>query len=372
MKKTSHTYKALTQPLPIEVVGPEGRKRPIQAFPKVGSPKTGILRGLEAFKLHLPYFLKARRGDRLSDPDLGTSLHELLDVEDEQRGLEIVQRVVREELPGRFGKYLEVIHTFDVTVHREVRTMHVSLALKPHGAEAVSWSFELGFPPEEEGTRRESEHQRARPRPSPQVMNDPRAAELIRVARHYYPAGYPVWEDDDEEPVPAYQQTPEFQRWSAAREKTWDDWKEWEDFVEKVRTLFPGHGVRDVTYPSADACSCCCVYLDKQLPDGSRVITRVVGAVSILVPLYLVYATTETVRPDTSAPRARLTFEPTGEAKPYADELARLIEGTFGYRPFPVELADIPLPELRVASIDEQPTLLGALFADRDTLENLP
>jgi hypothetical protein len=365
-------YKVLTQPLSIEIVGPDGGKRPIQAFPKVGGPRIGILRGLDAFKLHLPYFLRARRGDRRSDPDFGSSLHKLFEVEDEQQSEQLVRRVVRDEIPGRFGKYLEVIHTFDVTVHREARTMHVSLALKPHGAEVVSWSFELSFPPEQEEGHQEAEGQRARPRLSPQVMNDPRAAELIRVARHYYPAGYPVWEDDDEEPVPAYQRTPEFQRWSTLRQKTWDDWKEWKDFLKGVRSLFPGHDVWNVTYPSADACSSCCVYLDKLLPEGSRVITRVVGAVSILAPLYLVYVTMETVRPDKTSTRAQLTFEPTGEAKPYADELARLIERTFGYRPFPLELADIPLPELRVACLDEQPTLLGALFAARDTLENLP
>lgn len=373
MKKTSHMYKALTQPLPVPVVGPDGMKRPIQAFPKVGGFKgVPLVSGLEAFKLHLPYFLKTRRGDALGDPDQGTSLPELLDVEDEQRGSEIVRRVVHDELSGRFGKYLEVIHTFDVTVHREARTIYVSLALKPHGADAVSWSFELSFPPEEEGRRREAENRRARPRPSPQAMNDPRTAELIRVARHYYPAGYPVWEDDGEESVPAYQRTPEFQRWSALRQKAWEDWKEWDDFVERVRSLFSGYDVRDVTPPSVDACCRCCVYLREPLPDGGRVVTRVVGAVSILAPLYLVYVTTETVRPDKTSTGAQLTFEPTGEAKPYADELARLIERTFGYRPFPLELADIPLPELRVAFLYEQPTLLGALFAARDTLENLP
>ncbi|HYO65189.1 MAG TPA: hypothetical protein VEU33_03825 [Archangium sp.] len=93
---------------------------------------------------------------------------------------------------------------------------------------------------------------------------------------------------------------------------------------------------------------------------------------SILAPLYLVYVTTQRVGPDTTATRPQLDFTHTGEAKSSADTLARLIEQVFDYRPFPMELADVPLPELRVESLHESATLLGALFADRGTLANLP
>lgn len=263
MNPPSPTYKPLTQTLRIDAVGPDGRKRPIEAFPKVGGFKgVPFARGLTAFEIHLPYFLKKRRGSDLVAPELGTSLYTLFEVEDEQQRAEIVRRVVYEEIPSAFGKYLDSIQAFDVTVHRETRTMDVSVVLTPHGAGTVSWSFELRFPPREEMTRRDPE----RPRPSPQAMKDPRAAELIQVARHYYPAGYPVWEDDDEEPVLAYQrtpeyqqQTPEYQRWSELRQQTWDDWKQWNDFVEGLRSALPGHDLMDVTYPSADACSRVCL-----------------------------------------------------------------------------------------------------------------
>ncbi|KFA91849.1 hypothetical protein [Archangium violaceum] len=248
------------------------------------------------------------------------------------------------------------------------RTVRVSLELKPHGAGWVSWSCEVHFAAREEG-RGEGE---ARPRPSPEAMKDPRAAELLRIARHYYPAGYPAWEDDDEAPEPAYRRTPEYQRWRVLREQTWEDWKPWDDLLACARSAFPGHEVWDVTHPSLDACSRCCVYLEQPLPEGGRAMTRVVGAVSILAPLYLVYVTTQWPGPDTTAIRSRLDFTPDGEAKDSADTLARLIEQAFGYRPFPMELADIPLPELRVESLHESATLLGALFADRGTLANLP
>ncbi|AKI98956.1 Hypothetical protein AA314_00583 [Archangium gephyra] len=93
---------------------------------------------------------------------------------------------------------------------------------------------------------------------------------------------------------------------------------------------------------------------------------------SILAPLYLVYVTTQRVGSDDTATRPQLEFTPTGEAKSFADTVARLIEQVFGYRPFPMELADIPLPDLRVESLHESATLLGALFADRGTLAHLP
>lgn len=362
------TYKALTQPLPIDTVGPDGKKRPIQLFPKVGALKDP---GLEAFKVHFPYFLKKQRGSDLLAPELGTSLHALLETEDEQQRAGIVRRVAHEEIPETFGKYLEAMRSFDVTLHPEARTMQVSVELKPHGAGWVSWSFALHFPPEEEGRSQVA----ARPRPSPEAMSDPRTAELIRVARHYYPAGYPVWEDDDgddHESEPAYRRTPEYQRWRTRREQTWDDWKEWEAFVRSARSAFPGLHVSDVTHPSADACSRCCVYLKMPLPDGGRIVTRVVGAVSILAPLYLVYVTTETVRPDTTSLRPQLDSAPGGEVKSSADRMVRLIEQVFGYQPFPLELADVPLPSLRIESLYEPPTLLSAFFASRDTLVNLP
>jgi len=365
--KMRQTYSSLTQPLLINAVGPDGKKRPIQAFPRVCKPKLGSVRGLNAFEVFFPDFLEKRRGIDLLAPELGTSLHALLETEDEQQRSEVVRRVAHEEIPETFGKYLEAIRSFDVTVHPEARTMRVSLELKPHGAGWVSWNFELSFPPQEEGGSQEP----ARPRPSPEAMNDPRAAELIRIARHYYPAGYPVWEDD-EAPEPAYRRTPEYQRWRELREQTWEDWKQWDDFLERAWSAFPGLHVSDVTYPSTDACSRCCVYLEQPLPDGGRAVTRVVGAVSILAPLYLVYATTETRRPGDRVARPPPGFSPTGEAKSAADTLVRLIEQVFGYRPFPLELADIPLPDLRIDSLHEPATLLGALFADGGTLANLP
>jgi hypothetical protein len=362
----SGSYKALGEPLQLEGVGPDGAKRSIHAFPSVLGFRFQRRRGLEAFKLHLPAFLEKPLGDDASDPDFGSSLHALLDSEDPHQSAEILRRVVRDELSRRFGKYLDVIHSFDVTVHRETRTMAVSTELRPHGAEKVSWSFELRFPP-----RPAAQRLGGRPPASPQAENDPRAAEFIRIARHHYPAGFPLWEDDLDEPVPAYQRTAEYQRWRAAWEEA-QQWTQWDGLMEELHAAFPGFSVSDVTYPFADANLRCCVYPREPVRDGERALTRVAGAVSVLAPVYLVYVTTRTLRSDGTATPSRLTFEPTGEARLHADTLARHIERVLGYRPFPMELADVPLPGLRVDFLHEPPTLLGALFDARDQLDNLP
>ncbi|HEX5751496.1 MAG TPA: hypothetical protein VFZ09_35060 [Archangium sp.] len=368
MKTTHDTYKAFTEPLLIDVVGPDGMKRSIHAFPKVLESKAQVISGLEAFKLHLPRFLGQRRGEDLADPDSGSSLHSLLDTEDESHASEVVRRVAQEEIPRRFGKYLDALHAFDVTVHRDARTMSVALALTPHGAERVSWSFELHFPSgakQERGTT----HQLS----SPQAMNEPRAAELIRIARRFYPSGFPSWEDDPDEPVLAYQRTPEHQRWEVAWEEALR-WKHWASLMNDLRAAFPDGKMGSLTPAYHAACRFCCLYLEQSLPDGSQLVTRVAGAVSILAPLFLVYTTTQLLRPDATSTRPQLSFavEPNRWTKPYEDKMAHHIERVFGYQPFPIDVADVPLPDLRVGDAHGQSTLLGALFMERNGLVNLP
>ncbi len=203
-------------------------------------------------------------------------------------------------------------------------------------------------------------------------MNELTQADLIRLAHRYYPKGFPPEEDNYDEPLLAYQRTPEHQRWRAAWEE-FLEWPRWDAFLEELERSFPCHEVWDVTQPWMSACRRCCVYLEEPLPDGGRLVTRIAGAVSLLAPLYLVYVTTQTVRPDKSFTPPRLTLAPTGEGKDCADRLARHLERAFDYRPFPLELAEVTLPNLRIGHLNlesDRPTLLTALFGEN--LGNLP
>jgi hypothetical protein len=364
-------YKALTAPMPIHRLGPDGMKRSIHAFPLVLVARRRFVQGVEAFKLHLPVFLGKRRGEDPMDPSFGSSLHALLEVKDAHQTAEILHRVVSDELPQRFGRYLDAIHTFDVVIHRETRTVAVSVELKPHGADRMSWSFEVPFPPGERARHPAGMDPLVTQPAGHPALNDPRAAEFIRIARHFYPEGFPEWEDDLDEPVPAYQRTPEYQRWYAAREKLLEG-EPWDGLLMELKAAFRGHAVADAAYPFGSACSRCCVYFKEPLADGGRSVTRVAGAVSALAPVYLVYVTTQVIHSDGTDTRPQLSFEPTGEARLHAETLARHIERVLGYRPFPLELADVPLPGLRVDFLHEPPTLLGALFDARDQLDNLP
>jgi hypothetical protein len=176
--------------------------------------------------------------------------------------------------------------------------------------------------------------------------------ELVRVARTYYPVS---------------------QRWEAA----WDralNWKECDALIQAVQAAFPSHRVGRFVQPRRVACLYCILVQEKGAPGGERVLTRIVGAISVLAPVYLVYVTTETLGTEGTERRSahpRISFTPEEAERPDMSTLAQLIEHHLGYRPFPRELAEVPLPDLRVDFLhSEPPTLLRALFANR--LENLP
>ncbi|MBN1205899.1 MAG: hypothetical protein JXB05_13365 [Myxococcaceae bacterium] len=226
-------------------------------------------------------------------------------------------------------------------------------------------------------------------------MNDLTRASLVGIARHFYPAGFPVEEEDLSAPTPAHQRTPEHERFMAAWEKALA-WPEWKTLMKELPRAFPGLGVGGGTQPFVSACMRCFVYRAEPMPGGERFATRIAAAVSVLAPLYVVYVTTQLWRPTYTTygkPRGihpsgdatddessrlyhfsppQLTFEPPSAVKPEADTLARLLEEVLGYRRFPLALAGEPLPDLRVGFLNGEgpPTLLDALFSDN--LAHLP
>ena len=194
-------------------------------------------------------------------------------------------------------------------------------------------------------------------------MNAFTRAELIRIAHQHYPPGSTVFIDID-------RSTPEFQRWSEAWDKALA-WERWDSLLGELMAAFPGRPVGDVTQPGMSACLRCCVYLERPLPGEGRVLTRLAGAVSVLAPLYLVYATVQHIRADDTRTRPQLFLQPPDELRPHAELLVQHLERALGYQPFPLELANEPVPGRCVYFLNGgEPSLLDALL-DND-LGNLP
>ncbi len=194
---------------------------------------------------------------------------------------------------------------------------------------------------------------------------------LLGIARQHYPSGFPAEQDDYRQPLLAHQRTPEHERWRAAWKKALA-WEQWDQLLVAVEATFPENGARDATQPWHSACRRCCLYIKEALPAGGQIVTRVAAAASVLAPLYVTYVTTRTLKAGARASSPQLTFDPPQEIKPKMEALARMIERELGYRPFPLEFAEVTLPDLRVGYRNSlaPPTLLDALFSD--DLANLP
>jgi hypothetical protein len=192
-------------------------------------------------------------------------------------------------------------------------------------------------------------------------MRDLAEASLVKLARQFYPTGYPVTTDEyDSEGLLPFQRTPEYARWRAAWDKAMA-WPEWRTLHQEMRRVFPVCG--DCTQPRAAACRRCCVYLKRPLPDGARHTTYVAVAASVLAPLYVVYCLT-TVVVEKQRVEEHLFLEVPEEVKPQATTLSALVERILGYRAFPLQFAHVPVPDIRADFVDsgKEVTLLDALF----------
>jgi hypothetical protein len=207
-------------------------------------------------------------------------------------------------------------------------------------------------------------------------MPDVTLQQLLHSIRQYYPAGFPHELDPHTQTPPPYQLTPEFQRWQAAWTRFIEEEPQpWERILEGLETELPGHEFGGHTPAYHSACYFALLYR-RTPPSGGQEgyrLVRVAGAVSLIAPVYLVYGTLEWVSPRPAPlPKPQLFLRPTEEMRSDAALMARRIEAVLGYHPFPLELAEVPVPDVRVYHLhhDEQPTLLSALF--QSGLEYLP
>lgn len=193
-------------------------------------------------------------------------------------------------------------------------------------------------------------------------MTSPGKEELIQLARTHYP---PRSASVLTEPHSSEQQA-----WNEAWARAMD-WKECDALIQALEASFPTARAARFMQPRHSACIYCILLLENRDTGGGRHRTRIVGALSVLAPLYLIYVTHESTGPSQPSAQPRVTFSPEGPEKAPATMLARLIEQHLGYRPFPLELADVALPDIQVDFLhSEEPTLLTALFSNH--LEDLP
>jgi len=193
-------------------------------------------------------------------------------------------------------------------------------------------------------------------------MMDLTETSLVKLARHFYPTGHPVRNDEyDADGLLPHQRTPEHARWREAWSKAMD-WPEWQALRQEMKSAFPVYA--DCTQPWVSVCRRCCVYVDRPLPNGTTLHTRVAAAASVLAPLYLVYCTTD-VRVGKRSEEHRFLWEVPDEVKPQAATLAELVERVLGYQAFPLQFTQVWVPGIRVGNGNgEGATLLDALFDD--------
>jgi hypothetical protein len=199
--------------------------------------------------------------------------------------------------------------------------------------------------------------------------------ELVQLVRQHYPQAHS--REDALDRGGLYDRTPEHQRWKEAWSKARKD-QPWSALAHKLKEQIPGHPI-DTYVPQYLAGGYSCFFsVQTPLPEGGHRLMRVGGAISVLAPLYLLFGTTEVVTPKLQEETKRasgggwtffqriqpqLALPPTTEMQPYAEAMARCIEGTLGYHPFPVELARVAVPGIHVAHVlYGEANLMNTLF----------
>jgi hypothetical protein len=128
------------------------------------------------------------------------------------------------------------------------------------------------------------------------------------------------------------------------------------NLVQGTAASVPRQGIGVGTQRFASACLRCFVYRKEVQSQGESFVTRIAVAVSVLVPLYVVYVTIQKYGAERESQEPRryrssrpeISFEFSGELKAETDLLSRLVEQVLGCRPVPLAWAQVPLPGIRV------------------------
>jgi hypothetical protein len=202
-----------------------------------------------------------------------------------------------------------------------------------------------------------------------EIMSDASIATLLEVVHHYYPEA--KWAYDSNPRA-----TPEGQRYSAAWQRALEDYARWVDLVQQFEQGFPEYGVMDITMSTGTQCYRVGVSIPKhEIPVRPPCeIHEVIGCVSILAPVYLIYGLHRVFTIKRVQGSNTLRFQLTGEMARCATRLSWAIEQYYpSHRPLPIEAGEVRIVDRHILSSNYMPgelTLRDALFcADLDNVQ---
>ncbi len=184
----------------------------------------------------------------------------------------------------------------------------------------------------------------------------PTADALLRLVHRYYPAG--IHGGD-----PRYEASEEFQRLTALRRAAMNDPKDWNAFLQRVRTEMRDCGVWDYPNIRYDPAYSLRLALPGS-PIGAPDYKEVVLMVCILAPVHIVYADHTK---HLGARHETITYQPPlpTEFLPVAEKLEALAIETFGTTRLPEDVLSTPVPDLYVGLTGfGKVTLADCLFGD--------
>jgi hypothetical protein len=188
-------------------------------------------------------------------------------------------------------------------------------------------------------------------------MNSYTVEELVALVHDFHPMNLYVDE-------PGYKQSKEFQRQQAARQASLAESQAWDDFRARLETAAQGCRIENWTLPLHDTCRRYRVYLPGSVP-GAHDMKAVVALISILAPVYALYASHQTVEHQRVV-STRLHYPPLpDEFRPLEALLEELIQSSSGYTRLPNDVLFTPVPDIQVGNKHPaEVRLIDCLFTD--------
>jgi hypothetical protein len=185
-------------------------------------------------------------------------------------------------------------------------------------------------------------------------MTSASPAQLIETVRNYYRPDR-IYDNSSES-------SPESKRLTALWDRVLKDHGQWLSLLSEVRRELPGCVVGDAT-ATCDASLKCTAYIEKT-DSHERV---VVGCLSILAPVYVVYGVTYDIVSN-KRDRATLSLEQLpAEMRPAAYVVSSQIEARFGATALPIGVAQTRIPFYVDWQEPPKTMLFHALFTSEPT-----